>query len=167
MIRFMIPGEPVAKARPKFRAVHTGVFKENKKSGATEEVVYPQTHTPKQSVNFENLVRYGCAEVMGATGPLSGPVRVRIVAYFGIPKSYGKRKTEEAVASERVPLEKRPDIDNVMKSVLDGLNTVAFGDDKQVSFITCEKYYSGRPRTVIEISEHVNESLSQESGVSV
>lgn len=37
------------------------------------------------------------------------------------------------------PFTLKPDIDNVIKAVMDGLNGVAFVDDKQVVFVSCKK----------------------------
>jgi len=48
--------------------------------------------------------------------PLGGPLAVRVVAY---------------IAGERVP-----DVDNLGKAILDGMNGVAFGDDSQVAALT-------------------------------
>lgn len=38
--------------------------------------------------------------------------------------------------------DKKPDIDNILKIVLDGLNGVAYADDKQVIEVRCRKFYS-------------------------
>ena len=48
---------------------------------------------------------------------------------------------------------KKPDIDNVIKSVLDGLNGVAYEDDKQVVKLTANKYYGVQPRVEITIKD--------------
>lgn len=37
------------------------------------------------------------------------------------------------------PFTLKPDIDNIIKAVMDGLNGVAFLDDKQVVFVSCKK----------------------------
>ena len=47
----------------------------------------------------------------------------------------------------------RPDIDNLVKIVLDGLNGVAFMDDKQVIELYAIKRYSIEPRTEIMVEE--------------
>ena len=46
---------------------------------------------------------------------------------------------------------KKPDIDNVIKSILDALNGVAYHDDTQVVAVFAEKYYSDTPRVEVEI----------------
>lgn len=36
---------------------------------------------------------------------------------------------------------KKPDVDNIIKIVLDGLNGIAYDDDKQVVYASCKKMY--------------------------
>lgn len=48
---------------------------------------------------------------------------------------------------------KKPDIDNVVKAVLDALNKVAYRDDNQVVELQIRKQYSERPRLEICIEE--------------
>ena len=36
-----------------------------------------------------------------------------------------------------------PDVDNILKIVLDGLNGVAYADDSQVVEAACRKHYDG------------------------
>lgn len=44
---------------------------------------------------------------------------------------------------------KKPDIDNIVKAVLDALNKVAYRDDTQVVELQVRKQYSERPRLEI------------------
>ena len=53
------------------------------------------------------------------------PVEVVVIIYRALPKSTPKRVTCE-------PFTVKPDCDNVLKAVMDGLNGVAFYDDAQV-----------------------------------
>ena len=48
---------------------------------------------------------------------------------------------------------KRPDVDNVIKCVADGLNGIAWRDDSQIVSVLANKFYSTRPRVEIEITE--------------
>ena len=48
---------------------------------------------------------------------------------------------------------KRPDVDNLAKIILDGLNGVAYRDDAQVCCIHFEKKYSETPETIVKIKE--------------
>lgn len=61
--------------------------------------------------------------------------------YFRIPKSYVKGKRLACEHNINRP-DKKPDIDNVLKVVLDALNKVAYEDDKQVIEVICRKWYS-------------------------
>jgi len=67
-------------------------------------------YTPRETREYEQRVAWE-AKAAGAS-PIDGPVGVRIVC----------------VASQR----NQPDLDNVAKSILDGLNGVAWDDDRQV-----------------------------------
>ena len=67
-------------------------------------------YTPRESREYEQRVAWE-AKAAGAR-PVDGPVGVRIIC----------------VTSRR----NRPDLDNAAKSILDGLNGVAYADDSQV-----------------------------------
>lgn len=60
---------------------------------------------------------------------LEGAVSLHIIIYRQLPK--GKKREE--------PFTTKPDIDNVIKCVMDGLTGVAFEDDKQVVQIVAQK----------------------------
>jgi Holliday junction resolvase RusA-like endonuclease len=68
------------------------------------------------------------------------PIAVEITAFYLVPKSWSKKKQAATYAGEIKPTVK-PDIDNIVKIVLDGLNGVAFTDDKQVIEIQAQKCY--------------------------
>lgn len=52
------------------------------------------------------------------------------------------RRMEEALAEKLPP--GKPDIDNILKVVLDGLNGIAYKDDKQVVLTQCKKFYTAK-----------------------
>lgn len=131
MIRLIIPGEPVAKARPRIT-----------KWGA---------YTPEKTKNYETLVRELYIIQHGQT-LLDGELSVDIKAYFTIPKSTSKKKKELMISKDIRPI-KKPDIDNVMKSVTDALNEIAYKDDSQIVSATVSKYYSEEPRVEVEINK--------------
>jgi Holliday junction resolvase RusA-like endonuclease len=54
------------------------------------------------------------------------------------------------MAGDILPIVK-PDADNIIKIICDGLNTVAYKDDKQIIDIYFTKKYSDRPRVEVEI----------------
>ena len=60
------------------------------------------------------------------------PLRLTVIAYRQIPKSRPKRFTSE-------PFTVKPDIDNIVKCVMDGLNGIAWADDSQAVEISAYK----------------------------
>ena len=66
---------------------------------------------------------------------MSAPASVEVRAYFPVPKTWPKWKKAAAHFGMICPTRK-PDADNVLKAVLDGLNGVVYKDDAQV-FETC------------------------------
>lgn len=109
LVSFFIPGRPFAKQRP--RSTRRGV-----------------TYTPKETVSFERQVGI-IARPMFAV-PFACAVRVEIEARFGIPKSWAKYRREAARGAWHT---QKPDLDNIEKAILDGLNRIAFADDAQVA----------------------------------
>ena len=85
--------------------------------------------------------------------PIEKKAKVTIIAYFEIPKSTSKKNTELMLSGEIVPT-KKPDIDNIAKVILDGLNKLAFKDDNLVSKIEVEKRYAEKPKVYIKVEEY-------------
>jgi len=137
-LSIVVPGEPVAKGRPKHRVISTG--------GKN----FTQTYTPAKTRNYENLIRAEAARVMGETVPYDCRLWMVVTAYRSIPKSMPKKHLPAAIAGDIAPITK-PDSDNYLKAALDGLNTVVFRDDSLVADVTVRKRYSDQPRLVIEV----------------
>lgn len=108
-------------------------------------------YTPKDTVNYENLVRYTYQSEIGKR--LTGAIEMTVKAYFPIPKSISKKK-HEILSNEQEPCLKHKDIDNVCKLLMDSINGIAFDDDRQIYKLVGEKYYSNNPRVEIELSEY-------------
>lgn len=116
-----IPGKPVGKARPKFRRAGFKVI----------------TYTPPATKKYEKEVARIYKQSAGVLYT-EIPLRVRILAKFPIPESWSKKNKEKALKGEIKP-NKKPDLDNIAKIILDGLNGVAYTDDKQVTSLEIEK----------------------------
>ena len=84
--------------------------------------------TPSTTKNFEKLIHVQCglAMTLQKFERLTGPVEVFIEFQYKRPK-----KTELSCP--------RADIDNLVKAVLDGINGIAFDDDKQVQCLFASK----------------------------
>jgi len=136
-IRFSVPGAPFGKQRP--RVVRTGNF--------------TQTFTPEETVRYENLVKLCYMEASkGAKFEDDSMLEVRIMAYYEIPKSTSKKKSELMRKHEMRPT-KKPDFDNIGKIICDSLNKVAYHDDSAIVDAQIRKFYSDRPRVDVIIRD--------------
>ena len=130
---FDVPAVPVAKARPR----------------ATTVGGKARMYTPKTTAHFEALVAEHAAMKLPGV-QLQGPLEMKIIFYMPRPKRL-YRKCDSALP---IPHTSRPDIDNLAKSVLDGLSR-HMQDDAQVYRLALAKYYAGKeqaPCVRIEIS---------------
>lgn len=136
-MEFKVEGKPQGKARA--RTFY------NKKLGRMQSI------TPEQTKSYEDLIRWSYT---AAGGKYLGEttLQVNIQAYYPIPKSFSKAKTNDAVTQKLRPTTK-PDCDNIIKVVLDALNGVAYYDDKQVICVSCNKYYGETGCLQISIKE--------------
>ena len=131
---FTVPGKPRGKGRPRFARMGS----------------YVRTYTPAETASYENLI---ALEYQAAGGELlESPVEVYVTAWYPIPKSLSKAKRAEMDRGMYVPHSK-PDADNVLKAVLDGLNGVAYKDDTQVQMANILRLYSDNPRVCVQIEE--------------
>jgi Holliday junction resolvase RusA-like endonuclease len=139
MITFTIPGAPVGKGRP--RIARRGRF--------------TSMYTPEKTASYESLVKLAGFEAMAGRELMLGPVSVRLDVCCPIPASWSGKKQDRAIKDELRPITK-PDLDNVVKAIFDGLNGVVWKDDCQVVSATVEKNYSHAPRVVVSIQEAAN-----------
>ena len=135
---FIVPGEPVAKGRPKF--VRNGEF--------------TRAITPEKTVNFENLVKLMFQQQCPKATPFpkDTPLRVRITSFFTIPKSVSKKKYREMI-ERRIRPTKKPDCDNLANAICDALNGIAYSDDSQVVELVLDKFYGESPETWVTIQK--------------
>ena len=82
--------------------------------------------------------------------PITGNVQVDIIAVYQVPKSWAKALQASARRGDIMPT--RPDIDNVIKICLDGMNEAAYLDDQQVHMISAEKRYGDLARVEIRLN---------------
>ena len=130
-VKFTVPGEPVAKGRPRF----------NTRTG--------RAYTPEKTLDYENKVRRIYKREVGHY--FEGYVRLTVRAYYKIAKSDSKKKKEQKLKGKIRP-SKKPDIDNIIKCI-DAINGVAFKDDSYIVEVYAEKYYSDNPRVEFIIED--------------
>ena len=71
---------------------------------------------------------------------------------------FAKEKKRQQMLAGLIRPTKKPDLDNVIKSILDALNKVAYHDDTQIVSLSMEKFYSDSPRVEVTISNLENKS---------
>lgn len=120
---FIVDGKPQGKQRPRFSRISKTVY------------------TPTKTAKYEKQIAKAYTESGGKCIPADCYVSVSISAFFPVPKSYSKKKRENCLERILRP-DKKPDMDNILKVVLDALNKVAYEDDKQVVELIGRKYYT-------------------------
>jgi Holliday junction resolvase RusA-like endonuclease len=97
--------------------------------------------TDTKTANYEGMVAMAAERAMDGAKPFDCPLefhlRVRMV-----PAASVSRKAREAMLAGLIPPTKKPDLDNVVKAILDGCNAVAFRDDVLVVSQTATKVYA-------------------------
>lgn len=132
MSKFTVMGVPIGKERARTVTLPNGMRR---------------SYTPKKTKDYESLIAYEykrqCSEFYGdmENSKLKQAVVLKIDIYFSIPKSYSKGK-RLAAECNLIRSTKKPDIDNVVKSVLDALNGVAYKDDTQVTELSVRKWWT-------------------------
>ena len=130
MTKVIVLGEPVAKERVR---VYRNI-----------------ALTPVKTKKYEEDVAWAYRQQRGKYFA-DTPVKVKIELYFTPPKRTTKKELER-IATGQAVYTGRKDIDNIAKSILDGLNGVAYIDDRQVVELTVRKQYTlENTRAEIEI----------------
>lgn len=140
-IKFTVPGEPKGKGRHRSRIATSSAGKS-----------FIANYAPAATVEYENLVRMAAHEAMRGGAPTSNAVSVMIDAYCSVPASWSLRKRGRALAGDVLPTGK-PDLDNVEKAVLDGMNKIVFRDDAVACDVVKRKRYSETPRVEVWVRE--------------
>ena len=134
VIRFTVNVAPEGKARPRF--YRRGNF--------------VAAYTPKKTVTHEKMIYDAAAIAMLGRDLFVGAVGLSVKAFMPIPKSWSQKKRYAAMGGTLRPTGK-PDIDNILKAIGDGMNNVVWADDKQIVTAHIEKFYSEKPRIEIMV----------------
>lgn len=132
---FEVPGKIIGKGRPRLNS-YTGAV-----------------YTPTRTKDYETLVEQYFLLKYPRYTPIEGRVQVEINANFEVPKS-AKKADKELMLENKINPTKKPDIDNIVKIVLDAMNGIAFKDDTQITKLQVEKTYSLNESVAIKISEY-------------
>lgn len=127
MIRFFVDGVPAPKGSAK------AILPKNAKFPV---VVHDNEHTKP----WEQAVR-AAAYAVGCRGDYLGALHVRVLFLFPRPKA-DYSASGAVKASAPTTHTKKPDLDKLCRSLLDGLKGAAYVDDSQVIEISCRKRYA-------------------------
>lgn len=130
-ITFEVAGDPVPQPRPRVTT-----------QGGFARAYVPKSHAIH--AYRQAVAMHAKAAGLEAT---TEPLNVVVDAVFARPKSH-LRKSGVRGDAPRLP---RPDVDNIGKSVLDGLQDV-IGDDTCVARLVVEKSYGCEGRTIVRVS---------------
>lgn len=126
MIWLRIPGPPFGKQRPRFSR--------------------NRTYTPQATIDAESRVK-AIATAAGVE-PIDGPVKLTVRAIYEPPKSWSKKRKQEALGAWKTT---KPDADNIFKLIADALNGIAYADDAQIVSERTLKLYGSEAETLVKI----------------
>jgi len=140
-LKIIVPGEPVAQARPRFT-------KKGKK---------PRAYDTDKCANYKNAVGMFAKHALKNSydwiykeGTILA-VTVDICVSLEPPKSWSKGKKMSAISGDILPTT-RPDCDNYAKTYLDAMTGILYKDDSNVVSLSVKKIYDYTSRAIIELT---------------
>ena len=104
-----------------------------------------KAYTPTNTKDYEELIKQYFKIKYPKYIPLENRVSVKIVAYFKIPKNTSKKNAENMLKGSISPT-KKPDIDNIVKIILDALN--------KITKLEIEKIYGEEEKILVKVEEY-------------
>ena len=144
-LKLDIPGEVKGLARPRASSFGGHVRMYDPSSNINEKGRL-QVHL-RDAINREHLQRSLSCSPKGYA--------LDVVAYFKCPKSMSK-KSREAALNGDMKVMKKPDGDNVLKTIGDAWNGILWDDDSMVTHFSIDKCYAE--------TEHMEITVSWEEG---
>ena len=81
---------------------------------------------------------------------LAGPLSLEVIAEFGVPQSWSKKRQAAVLGAWRTG---RPDYDNLAKLAADALTGIVYKDDSQIVLAGISKLYGAKPQITVTIRE--------------
>lgn len=140
LIHFFAPCLPIAQPRQRHRGFVAGGR------------VITTNYTPaKHPVNaFKALVALASRQVW-SKDPLQGPLKVEVTFRFPLPASARVGVKRRVAGGEWVPHSHKPDLENCVKSLQDGLTGICWVDDSQVAEGIWRKGYGVTPGVEVSV----------------
>lgn len=147
-ISFVIPAVPVAQPRPRASSFGGKVRVHEVSSIVNAD----GTRKPHPIAAFKATARQSLKSSYDGP-PLQGDLSLDLC--FVMPRPQSMRWKTKPMP--RVPHCVKPDLDNLVKAVLDALNALAFNDDSQISEVTMRKVVaSGDEQPHVEVRININ-----------
>lgn len=134
-LAFTVPGEPQGKGRARIGKV--GGFS--------------RLFTPAKTLAYEGLVAQLAQQAMAGSPLFDGPVAMECDLLFSVPRSASKKARADMLAGTLRPT-KKPDADNVLKAICDGMNGIVWRDDVQAVDIRLTKRYAEVPGVLVRVA---------------
>jgi Holliday junction resolvase RusA-like endonuclease len=140
LIKLTVEGKPASKGRPRF------------------DPRTRRTYSPPSNIIGENDVRSVWREAGSPRFEDKPPLALDVTITVMRPDSHFKKSGDLSTEGLRHPYpeNKKPDIDNAIKLIMDALNTRAYKDDVQIVRANVRRIWGEWPVTTIVISEVVN-----------
>ena len=153
-IHFMVFGTPIPKGSTRSFAIARGTGDKRRYTGQTVNMA---SNSDKLRP-YEARVRDAARNSGAVAFMTSGPVSVTLSFFFTRPKNHYRSGKNEHMRKPSAPIfhTGKPDLDKLVRAVLDGMTGVVFVDDSQVSSITAGKAWNAlrneEPRAVVTVS---------------
>jgi Holliday junction resolvase RusA-like endonuclease len=139
LITIRCPGVPVAQPRQRQRVITV--------AGRVMAANYTPTKSPVN--DFKAALKYAASQAYSGP-PLTTPLRVDVTCVFPRPSNV----VWKSKPMTRLPHAKKPDRDNLEKSIFDALNNIIWRDDAQIyegGFLKVIAAGDEQPHVLIEV----------------
>lgn len=99
--------------------------------------------------HLKNILQITLGGQHGDLPYFTGPISIDFKFWMKMPN-----RTKDKTSFEGTPTCKKPDLDNLIKLILDTLSSIAYADDAIIYKIHAERLYSSHPRTEFTIEEY-------------
>ena len=114
---------------------------------------HSRAYTPKATVDFEKEIAAAYKKIYPEfMFSADDNLKAEIIIKMPLLKSFTKTQKQQALSGELLPA-KKPDIDNILKSIFDSLNNICYPGDNQIIYVTAKKIYSDEPGLKITVEK--------------
>lgn len=138
-VAFFIPGDPVPWGRAGLRTAVTRTGK-----------VIAKMYTPAKTAAYERNVAAFAKHAMKRLPPSARPLFFAATVVIKPPGSWSLVKQAAAIEAKIAPSVK-PDLDNILKALYDGMNGVVWTDDAQIVTTFARKMYGRVPGVYVRV----------------